>query len=125
MIINGVGGKNFSEQHALNSALLANKTQPEYLSSLVINLPHGEKRFQKGYSGQYVHMTQHERFEELHMMMEALELKSTIYRSDHASNQLVLKGVLGKDKQKLLDKIEVALKRPQDANLRPVWIRPF
>ena len=95
MIICGVGGKRFSEQHALNSALLINKTQPEYLASLVINHPQGMDRFQAGFGGQYELMDQHERFHELRTMVAALDLKSTIYRSDHASNQLVLKGGTG------------------------------
>ncbi len=125
MIINGVGGKKFSEQHALNSALLINKTQPEYLASLVINHPQGMERFQAGFGGQYELMNQHERFLETRQMIDALELKSTIYRSDHASNQLVLKGVLGKDKERMLAQIDLALERPQEARLRPVWIRPF
>ena len=41
MIINGAGGTRFSEQHALNSALLANKTQPEFLvcnRGVIINM---------------------------------------------------------------------------------------
>ena len=125
MLINGVGGRRFSEQHALNSALLVNKTQPEYLATLVINHPHGTARFQEGFGGQYEEMDQHERFREVRQLMGALELKSTIFRSDHASNQLVLKGVLGKDKQKLLDQIDLAIAAPQAAKLRPVWVRPF
>ena len=125
MIISGVGGKRFSEQHALNSALLINKTQPEYLASLVINHPQGMDRFQAGFGGQYEIMDQHERFLELRQMIGALELKSTIYRSDHASNQLVLKGVLGKDKERLLAQIDLAIDAPREARLRPVWIRPF
>ncbi|RJX34105.1 MAG: radical SAM protein [Oxalobacter sp.] len=125
MIINGVGGKRFSEQHALNSALLINKTQPEYLASLVINHPQGMDRFQAGFGGQYEMMNQHERFIELRQMIGALELKSTIYRSDHASNQLVLKGVLGKDKEKMLAQIDLAIEAPEQAKLRPVWVRPF
>ena len=125
MLINGVGGARFSEQHALNSALLVNLTQPEYLATLVINHPHGEARFQAGFGGQYEKMDQHARFRELRQLVGALELKSTIFRSDHASNQLVLKGVLGKDKQKLLDQIELAVERPDQTILRPEWIRPF
>ena len=125
MIINGVGGRRFHEQHALNSALLINKTQPEYLASLVINHPQGMDRFQAGFDGQYEMMNQHERFLELRLMIDALALKSTIYRSDHASNQLVLKGVLGKDKQKFLSQIDTAIQAPEKAGLRPVWIRPF
>lgn len=84
MIINGVGGTRFSEQHALNSALLANRTQPEFLAALVLNLPHGEARFQQGYNGQFIKMNQHERFLEMRQFVNALELKSTIFRSDHA-----------------------------------------
>lgn len=125
MIINGVGGTKFSEQHALNSALLANRTQPEFLATLVLNLPHGEARFQAGYNGQFIKMTQHERFREIRQFVGALELKSTIFRSDHASNQLVLKGTLGKDKQRLLDQIDLAIECPEKAHLRAEWIRPF
>lgn len=128
MIINGVGGAKFSEQHALNSARLANETQPEFLSSLVINHPHGLERFQAGYveqGGEYVQMNQHERFKELRTFVDALKLERTIFRSDHASNQLVLKGTLGKDKERLLEQIDTAIAAPQAAGLRPVWIRPF
>ena len=125
MIINGVGGTRFSEQHALNSALLANRTQPEFLAALVLNLPHGEARFQQGYNGQFIKMNQHERFLEMREFVNALELKSTIFRSDHASNQLVLKGTLGKDKERLLQEIDLAIEHPDEAQLRPEWIRPF
>lgn len=128
MIINGVGGKRYSEQHALNSARLANETQPEFLSSLVINHPHGLQRFQAGYTehgGEYVQMNQHERFQELRAFVGALELDQTIFRSDHASNQLALKGTLGKDKADLLAQIDTAIATPEQAHLRPVWIRPF
>ena len=125
MIINGVGGTRFSEQHALNSALLANRTQPEFLAALVLNLPHGEARFQQGYNDQFIKMNQHERFLEMRQFVNALELKSTIFRSDHASNQLVLKGTLGKDKERLLQEINLAIEHPDEAQLRPEWIRPF
>ncbi len=125
MIINGVGGTKFSDQHALNSALLANKTQPEFLAALVLNLPLGEERFQAGYNGEFVRMDQHKRFIELRKFVGALELKSTVFRSDHASNQLVLRGTLGKDKERLLKQIDTAVETPERANLRAEWIRPF
>ncbi|MDR0933802.1 MAG: radical SAM protein [Burkholderiaceae bacterium] len=125
MIINGLAGTRFSEQHALNSALLVNQTQPEYLASLVINLPHGEARHQAGFGGQFEYMAQPLLFHELRQFVDALDLKSTIFRSDHASNQLVLKGVLGKDKSRLLEQIDLAITAPETARLRPVWIRPF
>lgn len=125
MIISGVGGSKFSEQHALESARLANETQPEFLSVLVINHPHGQDRFQAGFKGQYQWMDQHSRHQELRTFVEALELENTVFRSDHASNQLALKGTLGRDKDALLKKIDFAIDAPEKAPLRPVWIRPF
>jgi hypothetical protein len=45
MILNGLGGKVHSRQHADNSARLANATQPEYLATLVVSFPMGEAAF--------------------------------------------------------------------------------
>jgi radical SAM superfamily enzyme YgiQ (UPF0313 family) len=49
MILNGLGGKTLSAQHAANSARLANATQPEYLAVLVVNFPQGEERFRAAF----------------------------------------------------------------------------
>jgi hypothetical protein len=53
----------------------------------------------------------------------ALELKRTIFRSDHVSNRLVLKGTLGTEKPRLLDEIRAAIATPEAARLRPVWVQ--
>ena len=52
-----------------------------------------------------------------------LELKRTIFRSDHASNWLVLKGTLGADKERLLQQVRQAIAQPDAAHLRPAWAR--
>ena len=57
--------------------------------------------------------------------MENLNLNETIFRSDHASNYLVLKGLLGKDKAQFLQQINIALKHPEVANLRSQHQRGF
>lgn len=100
MILNGLGGKVHSRQHAANSALLANATQPEYLATLVVSFPLGEQRFRAGFP-EWEPLTQHELFVETEQFLSALELKRTVFRSDHASNWLVLKGTLGADKERL------------------------
>jgi len=50
-------------------------------------------------------------------------LEKTIFRSDHASNYLVLKGVLGKDKQQLLSIVTTAINQPGIIPLREEWQR--
>ena len=53
-----------------------------------------------------------EQLDEMKRFMEKVELKETIFRSDHASNRLVLKGVLGKDKGRFLEQINQAIEDP-------------
>lgn len=122
MILNGLGGKVLSDPHADNSALLASETQPEYLSILVVNFPRGEERFRAGFP-EWEPLQEVGLFEELERFMRQLELQRTVFRSDHASNRLVLKGTLGMDRPRLLKQLRTAIESPELARLRPIWQR--
>ena len=61
--------------------------------------------------------------QELACFIAHLQLHNTVFRSDHASNYLVLKGNLGRDKARLLAQVRSAIERPQQANLRQEWQR--
>ena len=123
MILNGMGGKKYSQQHAVNSARLMNAAQPEYLATLVVSFPTGQARYQQGFKGEFEPLDQAGLFQEMFWLLDSLELESTIFRSDHASNYLVLKGTLNRDKPRLLQMVQNALDQPDAANLRPEWMR--
>lgn len=122
MILNGLGGKVYSRQHAENSARLANATQPEYLATLVVSFPKGEQRFRADFP-EWEPLEQPELFVEMEQFLSGLDLKRTVFRSDHASNWLVLKGTLGADKDRLLAQVRQAIATPEQAPLRPGWAR--
>lgn len=122
MVLNGLGGTALSEQHALNSARLMNAAQPEFLSTLVVSFPTGEARFRANFAD-YQSLSQQQLFVEIERFVQALELRDTVFRSDHASNYLVLKGVLGADKARMLAQVRQAIEQPQQARLRQEWQR--
>ena len=122
MLLNGLGGRQLSQQHAENSARLMNLTQPEFLATLVVSFPQGEARFRQGFP-QWEPLTQQELFVEMAQLLQALELKRTVFRSDHASNWLVLKGVLGAEKERLLRQVNSAIDHPESTTLRADWQR--
>ena len=68
--------------------------------------------------GEFIELSRKEQFEEMKLFMQHLELEETIFRSDHASNRLVLKGILGKDKSQFLSQIEEAIQDPYGNNIR-------
>lgn len=122
MLLNGLGGAVLSPQHAANSARLINQTQPEFLATLVVSFPQGETRFRQGFP-QWEPLDQQALFAEMAQLLQALELKRTVFRSDHASNWLVLKGMLGAEKERLLAQVSAAMHYPESARLRPGWQR--
>ncbi|WP_367183797.1 radical SAM protein [Neptuniibacter sp.] len=117
MFINGIGGDKYSEQHALDSARLANETQPDYLATLVLFFREAEQKFRQGFP-EFSELSQRRLIEEMQIFISNLELEKSIFRSDHASNYLVLKGVLNKDKDKLLYMIDAALNQDSSVFLR-------
>tara|TARA_R110001592_G_scaffold7321_7_gene41118 strand:+ start:5117 stop:6019 length:903 start_codon:yes stop_codon:yes gene_type:complete len=127
MILNGLGGPELSKQHAINSAKLMNEAQPDYLSTLVVSFPLGQERFAKNFTDRqyqpYRLLSQQELFIEMATLLSSLELEKTIFRSDHASNYLVLKGILGKDKEKLVNTVQMALAHSTEIPLRQEWQR--
>jgi radical SAM superfamily enzyme YgiQ (UPF0313 family) len=122
MILNGLGGRELSRQHADNSARLANATQPEYLSTLVVSFPNGEGRLRAGFPG-WEPLALPQLFVEMERFLSGLDLERTVFRSDHASNWLILKGTLGADKERLLREVRQAIATPEAAHLRPAWAR--
>lgn len=105
MVLNGLGGRKLSEQHAINSAKLINRIQPDYLSTLVLTFHKGDQKYKQAFGDEFEAIDTDSLLNETFQFINALELKSTIYRSDHVSNRLVLKGVLGKDKPLFLSQI--------------------
>lgn len=107
MILSGLGGRALSHQHATNSAKLVSAGEPTYVSTLILTFPLGKQRFVENFP-EFVEMSPSELLAETRVFIEATDLKKSIFRSDHASNYLALKGVLGKDKHRLLREVRLA-----------------
>jgi radical SAM superfamily enzyme YgiQ (UPF0313 family) len=122
MVLNGLGGQTLSAQHADHSARLMNETQPEFLSTLVVTFPQGEARYREQFPD-FQALEPAQLFAEVERFLQRLDLRDTVFRSDHASNYLVLKGTLGADKARLLAQVRQAIEQPQQAGLRPEWQR--
>ena len=125
MIITGLGGRLLSKAHAIESAKILNETQPKYASTLVLNNYNGLEHYQARYKGEFILQNQSELLKEMREFLFNTDLKETIFRSDHASNYLALKGVLGRDKEKFLAQIDQILSTNDFSSLRPEELRGF
>ena len=120
MILNGLGGKEHTKKHAVHSAEVINKVNPKFLSTLTLSFPYGINHFIKRYTNTFTPLSIKYLFYELKQFISEINAKGTIFRSDHISNQLILKGVLSKDKSKLLQLLDDSIKNtPEDMYPEP------
>jgi radical SAM superfamily enzyme YgiQ (UPF0313 family) len=123
MILNGLGGKKYSVQHALNSAKIINAIQPEFLSTLVLSFPFGMDHYKTRFKGTFEALDRSGLLKEIYLFISELRLENAVFRSDHASNYLILKGNLSRDRERILSQIETAIQNPEVTNFREEWQR--
>ncbi len=128
-VILGLGGKKLSKQHIEDTAKLVNECEHiNYLSTLQLGLSHTKednffKRFENKNS-EFIFCSDEEMLDEQKRFISLINpKKSIIFRSNHASNALPLKGTLPKDKNSLLEVLNMALE--DETLLRPKFLRAF
>jgi radical SAM superfamily enzyme YgiQ (UPF0313 family) len=125
MIISGLAGLKYSMQHAINSAKILNEIQPEFASTLTLMLPYGLEWYKNRFADTFIEMNIVDLMKEIELFIEHTELHGTIFRSNHASNYLVLKGTLSRDKTRLLQEIRYTIDNPDLVRLREERVRRF
>ncbi len=118
-VLLGLGGKKLSERHARNTAALLNKLRPDYIGALTLMLGPLEDAFAKSMGDDFEWLDKWETLQELRALVSGLELRDTVFRTNHASNWLPLRGVLNRDKEKILGMIDAALADRDGSMLRP------
>ncbi|MFX1499688.1 MAG: radical SAM protein [Promethearchaeota archaeon] len=120
--INGLGGANnpeISEKHAFESADLVNKICPEdnrifYIAFLTLMIPSGTEIFKRVANNEFSEMDLLEILQELKIFIKNIEFQNKeancIFRSNHASNYLPIKGILDRDKQKIIDVLNYGIR---------------
>lgn len=131
--INGLGGANnseISEKHAMESADLVNKICPDddriwYIAFLSLMIPPGTEFFKRKKRGEFLEMNSDEILKELKIFISNIKFENKnancIFRSNHASNYLPLRGVLDKERQQILEVINYGLTHKEV--LRPEFYR--
>lgn len=122
-VIIGLGGRTLSQQHATATGRAVTAMNPTYLSALTLMVVPGSPLEGMVQRGEFVPLTDPvEILQELELMIHAIDVPGqVIFRTNHASNYLPLKGTLPADKQALLQVVRDALNDPRQ--LRPEYRR--
>ena len=108
--IAGLGGKENSIDHAVKTASLISEINPDYFGVLTLMLEEGTELLEEYKKGNFIPLSSSEILEETKLMIKNINVKEKcIFRSNHASNYVSLKGTLPYEKENILKTIDSAL----------------
>ena len=106
--ITGLGGPELLERHAIETAKAFNAMNPEYIGMLTLMVESGTPLYDWVRDGEFRLLTQPQVLRETRLLVENLDSPGSVFRMNHASNYLVLKGTLNQDKEAMLRTIDAA-----------------
>jgi len=106
--ITGLGGPELLERHAVETAAAFNAMNPEYIGMLTLMVEPGTPLYDWVHDGSFRLLTQPQVLEETRLLVEHLDSPGSVFRMNHASNYLVLRGTLNGDRAAMLAEIERA-----------------
>ena len=108
--ISGLGGKRDWREHATCTGTMISLMEPSYASLLTLMAEPPAPLYADVASGKFKLLSPVEVAEETRLMIENINVgKTCVFRSNHASNYISLKGDLPGDKEKMMSQLEKAL----------------
>lgn len=107
--ISGLGGTEKWREHAIGTADAFSRMNPDYIGLLTLMFE-GDVPLKKEWEeGKFQLLTAPQVAQETLLLLEHIDSEGSIFRSNHASNYLTLKGTLNQDREALCNKLRRAL----------------
>ena len=106
--ITGLGGPDLLEEHAAETARAFNAMNPEYIGMLTLMVEPGTPLYDWVREGSFRLLDQPQILRETRLLVEALDSPGSVFRMNHASNYLSLRGTLNGDKEAMLRTLDKA-----------------
>ena len=108
--ISGLAGKAGWEEHAIESGKMISEMSPSYVALLTLIVDPSVPMAKDIESGKMELLSAEEVMKETLLMLENTEVtRKCVFRSNHASNYLSLKGNLPDDKERMMEQIREAM----------------
>ncbi|SFD33812.1 radical SAM protein [Clostridium uliginosum] len=106
-VIAGIGGREKTKNHAIRTGQIISSMAADYLGVLTLMVEEGTKLHNKILNKEFQLLTDKEILSEIKLLIEHIDANEpVVFRCNHASNYISLKGILPKDKEYLLNQID-------------------
>lgn len=112
--ISGIAGRKNWREHAIQTGKMIAKMNASYVSLLTLMLDPKTPLYKDIQEGKFELLTGEEVLAETYLMLEnAKPTKTCVFRSNHASNYISLRGNLPEDRDRMLGELEHAMKNTE------------
>lgn len=108
-VISGIGGREQLEKNGIETGKVISQINPDFLGLLTLMLETGTEITDKIDSGEFSLLTPQEIMLETKILLQNTDVTNCVFRSNHASNYVSLKGTLPFDKERLINTIDQIL----------------
>lgn len=105
-LISGLGGRKGIEDHAVKSAQLISAMNPDFAAFLTLRLYEGTQMNEEVKNGEMELITPDEIVEEMELFLQNIDSPGTVFRTNHASNYVVLAGNFNEDIPRMMKQLE-------------------
>ncbi|MFH0767953.1 MAG: radical SAM protein, partial [Chloroflexota bacterium] len=122
-VILGLGGREGSNKHALETARILSSIDPQYAGALTLTLVPGTPLYQEYKQGKFTLISPFESLKELVTIIRNSNFTDCFFGSMHASNYVSVRGRLPQDKERMISDLEYILQKGDSSLLRPEFLR--
>ncbi len=106
MVLIGLAGEERSMENAVATAEMINRMRPDRLAALTLMPVPGTKMYRDIEQGKFRVLNATECLTETRELIRHIKLENLYFASDHASNYVPVKGILNKDKAKIIELLD-------------------
>lgn len=110
--LTGIGGRDRTREHAINSAKALSAFSPDFIRIRTVVPVPGTPLHDDYKNGKFQLLTAHEALQEMRLLIENLDCDNSMLLSDHAANYGNINGLLPRDKELMLQQLDQLLTYP-------------
>lgn len=119
--ISGLGGRRLWREHAKDTGLILSQMKPDYVGLLTLMIEEDLPLYDKIRDGEFEILNPYDILIETKEMLKYMDCPDCIFRSNHASNYVNLRGTLNDDKEAMIQTLDEAIKG--NIHLKSEWMR--
>ncbi len=108
-ILSGLGGVEKTREHALDTAKALSEMKPDYIGEMTLNIIPGTKLYEEYKNGTFVMPGPVEILEETKRMIQHIDDEGAVFRSNHVSNYVNIRGTFNEGRDDMVRQIDRAI----------------